>query len=392
MLGIYVKLLDEIPDTFMRSNYLMSFMDRGTKKAVRPGSTIQPPNVSATSFTIPSPTVLEDFFEFCKKVGSKELETIIKEGQLVHCGPGSIVYSQGDPSDSFYVINDGTVEIVLLNEHGEHPTPITHLTKGDLFGEIGLLTNTPRDASVSVHEAATLLRFDQNIFQQLITTVPSFGHYLALLLARRFCKATMQLHFYSNAKELSGSLDFFDLPTIFQTISLSQQHGIMHIFNLTAEIIGEFAFSYGTPVSARYQQLEGIEALLQLFQVTPKANFGFTRSNEPPVVDSPLEIDNINEFIVHAVHLRDEMMVLEEKLKLSDDQPVKRIHTRLEWPYSDFQMCAKELWRALMKGPLPLSALSITLPYCRFRILQVMDRLFETGQLAFAKITPYGYR
>lgn len=343
-------------------------------------------------FLISSATQLDDFFGFCKKVNPKQFEQIIKEGQLMQCGKDSIIYLQGETSDSFYVINDGTVEVVVSDDQGENPVPITYLNKGDLFGEIGLLTEVSRTASVRVPESATLLRFDRNAFSRLITTIPAFGHYLAMVLARRLHKTTSQLHFYSNARELSGSLDFFDLPTIFQTISLSQQHGIMHVYSLTSEIMGEFAFAMGSPISARYLHLYGVEALLELFQVTPHAQFGFTRLNEQPVVESPLEIANVNEFTMHAVHLRDEMLAVEEKLKLDEEKPVKRVHSRMEWKFPDHAEIAKALWQAIIKEPQAIKTLLATVPACRYHILCVIDRLFDSGQLAYAEMTPYGYR
>ena len=343
-------------------------------------------------FLVNSPTLLDDFFGFIKKVNPKQFEQILKEGQLVQCGADSIIYLQGESSDSFYVINDGTVEIVVSDDQGENPVPITYLSKGDLFGEIGLLTDVPRTASVRVPASATLLRFDRDSFLRLISSIPAFGHYLAMLLARRLHKTTMQLHFYSNARELSGSLDFFDLPTIFQTISLSQQHGIMHIYSLTAEIMGEFAFANGTPISARYQHLYGIEALYQLFQVTPHAQFGFTRANEAPVVEGGLQLGNVNEFTMEAVHLRDEMLALEEKLKLAEDKPVKRVHSRMDWKFPDQEECAKAVWQLLVNEPQLVSVIFSTVPSCRYHVLLVLDRLLESKQLAYAEMTPYGYR
>ncbi len=344
-----------------------------------------------TASTTSSPDVTDDFFAFCKKIGAKEFQKIIKEGQLIQYEADSTVYLQGEDSDSFYVVNSGVIELVISDPDGQNAIPITYLTKGNLFGEIGLLTDMPRSASVRVPESATLLRFDRKAFQSLIASVPAFGHYLAITLAHRLHTTTMQLHFHSNARELSGSFDSFDLPTIFQTISISQQHGVMQIHNLTSEILGEFVFANGTPISAQFGHLNGIEALLQLFLVTPKANFGFTRTTEPPVIESPLEIHNVNEFTMHAVHLKDEMVVIEEKLKFSDEQPLKRIHAHLKWSYPDLQSCAKELWH-VMKEPLPLKDIFTALPYCRYHLLVVIDRLFETDQLALAEITPYGYR
>lgn len=335
---------------------------------------------------------LEDFFTFCKKVNPKEFSQIIKEGQLVQCGPESIIFLQGELSDAFYVINDGMVEVVVSDDAGENSVVIASLYKGDLFGEVGLLTDSTHTASVRVPEAATLLRFDRVAFHKLLRSVPSFSQYLAMLLAYRVRQTTQQLYYYTNARELSGSLDFFDLPTIFQTIALSQQHGIMQIFNLAGEVLGEFAFAHGAPISGRYQTLYGLEALFQIFQMTPKAKFAFNRTHEPPIVESPLNITNVNEFTMHAIHLKDEMLVLEEKLKLSDETPLKRIHARLEWQEPEFEHVAKELWQTLMKEPLPLKILSEKLPYCRYHLIKVLDSLFETKQIAYAEMTPYGYR
>jgi CRP-like cAMP-binding protein len=343
-------------------------------------------------FLLSNPTPMDDFFSVCKKMDPKNFEQILKSGQLITCGPDSIIYLQGEPNDSFYVINDGTVEVVVSDIEGENPVTVSELTKGDIFGETSLLTDVPRTASIRVPRSATLLRFEADTFRRLLRTIPAFGHYLAMVLSRRLHKTTVQLHFYSQARELSGSLDFFDLPTIFQTISISQQHGVMHIFNLTAEVMGEFAFINGYPASARYLHLYGLEALYQLFQETPHANFGFTRLNEPPIVDNQLDIQNVNEFTMNAVHMKDEMAVVEERLNLTAEKPIKRVHARLDWEEPELQACANEMWQLLVKQPHTFPEISAVLPYCKYHLLKVLDRLFETQQVAAAEMTPYGYR
>ena len=335
---------------------------------------------------------VDDFFTFCKKMNPKEFEQIVKEGQLVNCGPNSIVYLQGQESDSFYVVNDGTVEIVVATTEGENPVPIAYLSKGDLFGEIGLLMEMPRTASVRVPEAATLLCFNRHAFDRLAKGVPAFGYYLAMVLASRLHKTTAQLHFYSNAKELAGNLDFFDLPTVFQTLGFSQQHGVMQIHGLTSEMVGEFAFANGRPISARYQHLYGLEALLQLFQMPPKGHFGFNRLEKPPVVETPLDLPNINEFVLHAVHQRDEMHALEARLALDEELRIKRVTSRLNWPYEDLKPCAEALWQKISAEPRSLRQLSAELPWSRYSVLSVVARLFETAQVAPAELTPFGYR
>ncbi|MCC7518677.1 MAG: cyclic nucleotide-binding domain-containing protein [Verrucomicrobiae bacterium] len=334
----------------------------------------------------------DDFFTFCRKMNPKEFEQIVKLGRLVSGERDSLVYLQGQESDAFFVVNDGAVEIVVASSEGENPTPVAYLSKGDIFGEIGLLLGMPRTASVRVPETATLLRFERDAFEKLLATVPAFGHYLAIVLSCRLHKTTAQLHFYSHATELAGNLDFFDLPTVFQTIGFSRQHGVMQIHGLASEMIGEFAFANGRPISARYQHLYGREALLQLFQLPPKGHFGFSRLDEPPVVESPLDLPDINEFVLHAVHLRDELHALEPDLGLGAATRFKRVHSHMDWPHKDLEDCAKALWKRISAEPRSLPQLAAELPFCRYGVVTVVTRLLGSKQIAPAELTPFGYR
>lgn len=348
----------------------------------------EPPRLAMLSAV---PTV-DDFFTFCRKVSPKDFERIIKQGHLVSCGPDAVLYLQGQESDAFFVVNDGAVEIVVSDTEGENPTTVAYLAKGDIFGETGLLLNMPRTASVRVPEVATLLRFDCTAFENLLATVPAFGHYLAIVLSSRLHKTTVQLHFYSNARELAGNLDFFDLPTVFQTIGFSRQHGVMQIHGVASETIGEFAFVNGQPVSARYQHLFGREALLQLFQLPPKGHFGFSRLSEPPIVEAALDLPDINEFVLHAAHQRDELQALEAGLKFDAETRLKRLHSRLDWPHEDLKDCAETIWRKLAETPRSLQQLVDELPWSRYSVVATLSRLLSSNQIAPAQITPFGYR
>ncbi|MFW6074629.1 MAG: cyclic nucleotide-binding domain-containing protein, partial [Chloroflexota bacterium] len=87
---------------------------------------------------------------------------------------GSVIIRQGDPADEFFVIVDGRVHV----EHEEHPeldsgdpsiqpsyTVIAELGPGDYFGEIALLNNTSRGASVVVTERCEVLVLSRGAFE-----------------------------------------------------------------------------------------------------------------------------------------------------------------------------------------------------------------------------------
>ena len=82
---------------------------------------------------------------------------------------GSVVVRQGDGADEFFVIIEGRVD-VEYEERDEHDeaqdyTVIAELGPGDYFGELALLTDTPRAASVVVAERCRVLALSRGAFE-----------------------------------------------------------------------------------------------------------------------------------------------------------------------------------------------------------------------------------
>ncbi len=82
---------------------------------------------------------------------------------------GSVVVRQGDGADEFFVILEGRVDIEYeeRDEHDEAQayTVIAELGPGDYFGEMALLTDTPRAASVVVVERCRVLALSRGAFE-----------------------------------------------------------------------------------------------------------------------------------------------------------------------------------------------------------------------------------
>ena len=58
---------------------------------------------------------------------------------------GEIIYRQGDDSQWAFEVLEGTVE--LVKDGADGPTVLQRLKAGELFGELGILDNTPRSAT-----------------------------------------------------------------------------------------------------------------------------------------------------------------------------------------------------------------------------------------------------
>jgi CRP/FNR family transcriptional regulator, cyclic AMP receptor protein len=83
-----------------------------------------------------------------------------------------------------YVILDGTVKIQVGHEHGSDVL-ISILGPGDIVGEMSVLDNTRRCASVVTLEVSTLLWIDRAAFRRCLGTMPVLTHNLACILAAR---------------------------------------------------------------------------------------------------------------------------------------------------------------------------------------------------------------
>jgi CRP-like cAMP-binding protein len=71
---------------------------------------------------------------------------------------GDEIVRQGEPGDRFYVIDSGSVEVVVDGRPGASLGP------GDYFGEIALLRDVPRTATVRAREDGLLLTLTHDAF------------------------------------------------------------------------------------------------------------------------------------------------------------------------------------------------------------------------------------
>ncbi len=122
---------------------------------------------------------------------------------------GETIFHQGDPGDSLFIIQDGSVKIVLPSPEGEEAAIIATLGRGDFFGELALLDGAYRSATAVAVEASETLVLRREPFAALIDSDPGLRHALLAGLAaelRRLTGHVEELHFLDLPGRLASRL------------------------------------------------------------------------------------------------------------------------------------------------------------------------------------------
>jgi CRP/FNR family transcriptional regulator, cyclic AMP receptor protein len=97
-----------------------------------------------------------------------------------------LVVRQGEPGDCAYLILDGEVEV--LKEQGDHQLRVGRLKSGECFGEIALLADIPRTASVRCLTSTDLLILPRGEFMTLAGGYRDFGNALRTRMTERMAE------------------------------------------------------------------------------------------------------------------------------------------------------------------------------------------------------------
>ncbi len=115
-------------------------------------------------------------------LGPASIERVARNLIHVDADPGMVVIREGDPGDRFYVIASGEMEV------SRHDVPVAKLGPGDFFGEIALLRNIPRTATVAASGFASLRSLDRAQFLAAVTGSPAGAVALGEVMDRRIAE------------------------------------------------------------------------------------------------------------------------------------------------------------------------------------------------------------
>lgn len=107
-----------------------------------------------------------------RSLSGESIDFLSSRGALTYFNLGQKVFSQGDVGDSIFLILRGSVDVFI---HGKH---IKSLKQGSFFGEIALIANIPRTASVVTREPCVFFKVSADSFWEVLVQYIDLGVFI----------------------------------------------------------------------------------------------------------------------------------------------------------------------------------------------------------------------
>jgi NTE family protein len=126
---------------------------------------------------------------FFRNLPAGALEAVASQLQLEHHVRGDVIFREGEPGDTMYLVVSGQVEVLA----GADQAPLAALGPASFVGELALLLGEPRSATLRVVADTMLWSLHRRALDVLLTEHPVIGVELSRELGRRLVATNRQL-------------------------------------------------------------------------------------------------------------------------------------------------------------------------------------------------------
>ncbi len=125
------------------------------------------------------------------KLEPAKLKLLAFTSERLSFAPGQLLFNQGDAGDAAYVIIDGEADVLIDTAAGK--TRVAVLSRNSIVGEIAILCDVPRTATVVAKSPLVVLRIAKDTFFRLVTEFPQMAVEIMRELALRLERTNTQL-------------------------------------------------------------------------------------------------------------------------------------------------------------------------------------------------------
>ena len=122
------------------------------------------------------------------------------EKETVNLAPGEILFEHGDPGREMFVVIEGLLEIRVGTQVVESAGP------GTMLGEMALIDESPRTASVVATAPSRLARINLHRFHFLVQQNPFFASHVMKIMVERIRHMNQRLQIHSSVSFESAKL------------------------------------------------------------------------------------------------------------------------------------------------------------------------------------------
>jgi len=117
-------------------------------------------------------------------ISQLEMDELVTRSQVKNYPPKTILCREGKLEDKFYILLDGKVDVTKTINNSEE-RQLKELVAGDFFGEMAILHNAPRAATVISSTPVTVLEIDKENFDRVIQRSSSISSAMVREISRR---------------------------------------------------------------------------------------------------------------------------------------------------------------------------------------------------------------
>ena len=147
--------------------------------------------------------------EIFEGLDDSDLSEIALKSSYRDYAPGADIVHEGEPSDRLFIIINGIVS-VRKKQWPETEQVLAYLLPGNSFGEIGILENKPRSATISAMSDVRVLVFQREDFLEILLKYPKVSIGLAKLLGFYLTETNKRLSRGNREKKLIWLIDTID--------------------------------------------------------------------------------------------------------------------------------------------------------------------------------------
>lgn len=225
---------------------------------------------------------------FLTTLDGELVQALRRASQMRTFAKNQLILQEGAEPTSVFLIDKGQVDVVRGS--GADEQILATLGRGDVFGEMSILTGDPVSANVRARSLAVILVLERERLEALLVEYPALHREFSRLLALRLRAQASRAATAGTKFSILGSLGMIDPPDLVQSMLGARRTGRLMLSGAGGE--GEIYFDEGQVIGARHVRAAAEEAFLEMMKLAD-GRFAFEMGDFTPPDEATIELDTM---------------------------------------------------------------------------------------------------